>query len=119
MRHLYAKRFETLGVAREAGVPIFCGTDAGGVVPHGLAAREVVRLGQVGSPDFAMGAATWRARPWLGHQNLEVGASADFIVCLDDPRKDLRAVTTPAFVVLRGRVYGPGDRLPADEHHEH
>ena len=36
MRALYASRYDVLGRAREAGVPIFAGTDAGGTMAHGL-----------------------------------------------------------------------------------
>jgi imidazolonepropionase-like amidohydrolase len=104
MRALHAKRHATLGAAREAGVAIYCGTDAGTFVKHGLAKHEVTLLGEIGSPEFALGAATWRARPWLGASNLEVGASADFVVYTADPRADLQSVVHPKHVVLRGEV---------------
>jgi imidazolonepropionase-like amidohydrolase len=109
-RSLFAKRHETFGMCREAGVPIYCGTDAGTVVPHGMAPQEVVHLGEIGDADFALGAATWRARPWLGHPNLELGASADLVVYAEDPRKNLRTVLDPQLVILRG-VPVAGSRL--------
>lgn len=34
MRSLYARRAETFGACVDAGVPIYAGTDAGGVLPH-------------------------------------------------------------------------------------
>ncbi|MFC0358617.1 amidohydrolase family protein [Kytococcus schroeteri] len=107
MRDLYARRFETVGLAREAGVRIYAGTDAGGQLPHGLIAREVEAMLQVGmTPTEAIGAATWEAREWLGHQGLTEGASADVVVYTDDPRRDVRALSAPAHVVLRGVRHG-------------
>ena len=38
---LHARRRETIMAAYEAGVAIYAGTDAGGVLPHGLIAEEV------------------------------------------------------------------------------
>jgi imidazolonepropionase-like amidohydrolase len=87
-------------------VPIYTGTDAGGVLPHGLIGREVIALAeQVGlSADAALGAASWRARDWLGRDGLIEGASADLVVYDADPRADLRTLLAPRAVVLRGRV---------------
>ena len=66
MRDLFARRRETIGAAYEAGVAIYAGTDAGGVLPHGLIADEVIELASYGlSPADALGAASWRARAWL------------------------------------------------------
>ncbi|MDR0837040.1 MAG: amidohydrolase family protein [Propionibacteriaceae bacterium] len=108
MRDLYERRLDTLGKAREAGVPIYCGTDAGTVVTYDQAPHEVVKLGAVGDADFALGAATWRARPWLNAPCLELGASADFVVYDNDPRADLRVVTHPSCIVLRGVIVAEG-----------
>lgn len=106
MRELFARRRETIGAAHEAGVPIFAGTDAGGTLPHGLIAEEVVELTSYGlSAEEALGAASWRAREWLGRPgNLDEGSPADLVVLDRDPLKDLRVLHTPARVVLRGRV---------------
>ena len=105
MRDLHARRFETIGQAREAGVPIFVGTDAGGQLPHGLIAREVEALTQVGFSNVeAIAAATWSARRWLGRPGLDEGESADLVVYRDDPRQDLSTLADPHRVVLRGRV---------------
>ncbi|MDQ1673038.1 MAG: hypothetical protein QOC98_1600, partial [Frankiaceae bacterium] len=41
IRALYARRLQTFGAAREAGVPIYAGTDAGGYLPHGIVGREI------------------------------------------------------------------------------
>ncbi len=105
MRDLYARRRETIGAAHEAGVAIYAGTDAGGVLPHGLIAAEVLELASYGITAFeALGAASWRARTWLGRPGLEEGAPADFCVYDSDPLADLRALASPSRVVLRGAV---------------
>ncbi len=105
MRDLHARRYETIGAAHEAGVPIFVGTDAGGQLPHGLVALEVAELVRAGMTTLeAIGAATWDARAWLGHPGIEEGASADLVIYQADPRDDVRALTTPMHVVLRGEV---------------
>ncbi len=53
----------------------------------------------------ALGAASWRAREWLGwNATLAEGAPADFVVLDRNPLEDLTVLRTPARVVLRGRV---------------
>jgi imidazolonepropionase-like amidohydrolase len=108
MRDLHARRRETIMAAYEAGVPIYAGTDAGGVLPHGGIAGEVAELAAYGIPaEDALGAASWRGREWLGHHpTLAEGAPADFVVYASDPRQDLSVLRTPARVVLRGSVVG-------------
>lgn len=109
MRALHARCDERLRAAYDAGVAIFAGTDAGGVLPHGLVAREVLALHeQVGLPaEAALGAASWAAREWLGHPGLQPGDPADLVLYAQDPRADLRALAHPRAVVLRGRVVAP------------
>lgn len=104
MRALHERRFETMGKAREAGVPIYAGTDAGGSLAHGILPDEIELLAKVGGAEFALGAASWRAREWLGAEALEEGASADLVVFAEDPRVHLGAVREPRFIILRGRV---------------
>jgi len=104
MRDLHARRFETLGKAVEAGVPVYAGTDAGGTVPHGLIGDEVQLLGRLGGAEFALGAASWRARSWLRNEGLVEGASADLVVFAEDPRIHLGVARHPRLVILRGRV---------------
>ncbi len=104
MRDLHARRFQTLGAAVEAGVPVFAGTDAGGTISHGLIAEEVGLLAQLGGAEFALGAASWRAREWLGAPALADGAWADLVVFDADPRLELSVVAHPRLVILRGRV---------------
>src|SRR3954447_6709917 len=65
MMRLFETRREVIGAAHEAGVAIYAGTDAGGVLPHGLIGEEVAELATYGlSPREALGAASWRARTW-------------------------------------------------------
>jgi len=106
MRALYARRRETIGAAYEAGVAIYAGTDAGGVLPHGLIGDEVLELATYGlTPEDALGAASWRAREWLGLDGtLAEGTAADFVVFEQNPLEDLRVLKTPARIVLRGEV---------------
>ena len=105
MRDLHARRYETIGAARDAGLRIFAGTDAGGQLPHGLVAREVEEMLNVGmSATEAIATATWGAREWLGHEALVEGAPADLVQYESDPRDDVRVLAAPTHVILRGRV---------------
>ena len=106
MRELFERRGHTVSAAYDAGVPIYAGTDAGGVLPHGLIAAEVAELAALGlSTRDALGAASWRARDWLGRPSrLGEGAPADFVVYSTDPVSDLGTLGAPARIVLRGRV---------------
>jgi imidazolonepropionase-like amidohydrolase len=106
MLALHARRRDTIMAAYDAGVAIFAGTDAGGVLPHGGIADEVAELAAYGMPaDYALGAASWRARAWLGwNATLDEGAPADFVVYPRDPVADLSVLREPSAVVLRGRL---------------
>ena len=105
MRDLHARRRETIMAAHEAGVALYAGTDAGGVLPHGGIAGEVIELAAYGLSAFdALGAASWSARSWLGHPGLEEGAPADLVVYDEDPLADLEVLRRPHRIVLRGRV---------------
>jgi len=106
IRDLHSRRRDTIMAAYEAGVPIYAGTDAGGVLPHGLIADEVRELAAYGIPvEEALAGASWRARDWLGlNPLLDEGAPADFVVYDADPRQDVTVLARPARVVLRGAV---------------
>ncbi|MFC7672151.1 amidohydrolase family protein [Mycolicibacterium sp. GCM10028919] len=105
MRDLYATCHQRVAAAHDAGVPIFAGTDAGGMIAHGRIGDEVAALRTVGlSATDALGAACWDARVWLGRPALEHGAPADLICYADDPRLP-GALDHPALVILRGRVF--------------
>jgi len=106
MRELHAGARDVVRRAAEAGVPVYAGTDAGGGIRHGRIADEVAALHAAGVPD-ALGAASWRARAWLGRPAVDVGAPADLVVYRDDPRADPAALRHPELVLLRGRPYRP------------
>lgn len=109
MLDLHARRYDTVAAAHEAGVPVYVGTDAGGSLPHGLAAEEVERLTRCGlSALDALDAATWSARTWLGRPGLEEGAEADLVVYPGDPRDGVGVLAHPVAVVLRGAVVAGG-----------
>jgi len=106
MRDLYANCYPRLAAARDAGVPIYAGTDAGGMIAHGRIADEVEALKGIGmTPTEALGAACWDARRWLGRPGLDDGASADLLCYQDDPRRGPAVLNRPDVVVLRGQVY--------------
>lgn len=106
MRDLYTTSRQRVAAAREAGVPVYAGTDAGSMIVHGRIADEVDALKGVGmSPTDALGAACWDARRWLGRPGLEHGASADLICFADDPRTGAAVLNRPDLVILRGRVF--------------
>lgn len=108
MRELYARRNERLSAARAAGVPIYAGSDAGGMIRHGRVADEVEALKGIGmSPTEALGAACWDARRWLGRPGLDHGASADLLCYAEDPRQGPDVLSRPDLVVLRGKVFQP------------
>ena len=105
MLRLHRRRYETVAAAHEAGVPVYLGTDAGGSLPHGLAASEAEELGRAGMSTLeVLGAATWGARAWLGRPGLEEGADADLVVYAADPREDIGALVDPQHIVIRGRT---------------
>ncbi len=106
MTDLQARMPATIMAAYEAGVPLYAGSDGGGVTRHGNIAGEVIAMADLGMPaDYALGAASWRAREWLGwNPCLDEGAPADFLVFDRDPRTDLGVLRTPTSIVLRGRV---------------
>lgn len=103
---LYIRRRDTVMAAYEAGVALYAGSDGGGISRHGNLAGEVVAMAALGLPvDYALGAASWRAREWLGwNSGLDEGAPADFVVYPADPLRDLSVLLRPSCVVLRGRV---------------
>jgi imidazolonepropionase-like amidohydrolase len=106
MEDLYARRRDTIMSAFEAGVALYAGSDGAGAQRHGVLHEEVVKMAGLGLPnDYALGAASWRAREWLGfNPTLGEGDPADFVVYDADPIADLTVLARPARVVLRGKV---------------
>jgi len=82
------------------------GSDAGGGIDHGLAAREMLHLHeQAGMSRLdVLKAGSWGAREWLGIPGLVEGGLADLVVYDRDPREDLRVLLSPRRIVLKGRV---------------
>ncbi|WP_373142339.1 metal-dependent hydrolase family protein [Mycobacterium marinum] len=108
MRDLYASTYPRVAAAREAGIAIYAGTDAGGTIQHGRIADEVEALEKIGmSATEALGAACWEARRWLGRPTVEHGASADLVCFSEDPRRGAAILNRPDLVILRGRTYRP------------
>ncbi|MET7393877.1 amidohydrolase family protein [Dactylosporangium sp. NPDC005572] len=108
-RHMIALRDRFPAVVRaahEAGVPIYVGSDAGGGIDHGMAAREMLLLHrEAGLPaEAVLRAGSWGAREWLGFPGLVEGGLADLVVYAEDPRGDLTTLLRPQRIVLRGRV---------------
>ncbi len=105
MRRLHATARDRVRAAYEAGVPVYCGTDAGGMLPHGLVVDEIRALHGAGLPaTAALAAGSWAAREWLGRPGLVEGAPAALVAYDADPRTDLRTLASPARILLRGRV---------------
>lgn len=105
MRQMAAGYPRLLRSAHEAGVVMHVGTDAGGVLPHGRIAGEILALHAAGvPPDAAVAAGSWAARGWLGLPGISDGAPADLVVYAADPRRDPATLREPVRIVLRGRV---------------
>ncbi|MQA01731.1 MAG: amidohydrolase family protein [Streptosporangiales bacterium] len=106
MRRLQASSRERLRAAYDAGVPIYVGTDAGGL-PHGRVVEEIERLADICmSNEEALAAASWAARDWLGLPGIEEGAPADAVVYDADPRQGLGVLHAPRRMLIAGRVIG-------------
>jgi imidazolonepropionase-like amidohydrolase len=106
MRALRAGFPAVVRAAYEAGVPIYVGSDAGGGIEHGMAAREMLLLHERAgmAPLDVLRAGSWGAREWLGFPGLVEGGLADLVVYDRDPRTDLTALLEPGHIILRGRL---------------
>ncbi len=105
-------KWETLRRAKEAGVKIAAGSDAGFVVAHGESARELEELVKGGfTPLQAIRAATSVAAECLGMNQdvgtIEPGKFADIVIVAGDPLTDVRMLQDKeriAQVLLGGRI---------------
>ncbi len=81
---------------------LLAGTDSS---TFGPVAAEVAALiaGRLPVED-AVGAASWRARSFLGVRLIEDGAPADIVAFAADPLTDHEVLAHPARIILRGRV---------------
>jgi len=105
MRALHAGVEDMVAAALSAGVAVYAGSDAGGMVAHGRLVDEIEALHRAGmSREQALAAGSWAAREWLGQPSISAGAPADFLVYDDDPREDLAVLRHPRHIVLRGNV---------------
>jgi imidazolonepropionase-like amidohydrolase len=105
MRSLWELRAERVREAFESGVTIYAGTDAGSVIKHGRIVDELQALHAAGLPAAAaLDAGAWAARDWLGAAGITDGASADVLVCAEDPRRNLATLKDLKNIVLRGEV---------------
>ena len=108
MRDLHDRGPSRIAAAREAGVSIYAGSDAGTMVAPGRIADEVEALKSIGmTPTEALGAACWDARRWLGRPGLDHGASADLVCYSRDPRSGSAVLSQPDLVILRGKTFRP------------
>jgi imidazolonepropionase-like amidohydrolase len=104
----------TVRTAWEAGVTVLAGTDAG-LVNHGLVRKEVAALIDAGIPvEDSLGAASWKAREFLGLPGIEERGFADLVAYERNPLEDPEVLANPALIVLDGRV-AP---LPRRRNHE-
>ena len=103
----YATCSPRIGAAREAGVPIYAGTDAGGMIAHGRIADEVDALKGIGmSPTEALGAACWDARAVAGPTRARARRSGRSRLLRRRPALGRRrAQPIRTLVILRGRVF--------------
>lgn len=106
MEALHRRRQQVLMAAYDAGVALFVGSDDGPSLRHGAFHEEIEAMVAMGLPaSYVVGAASWRARAWLGwNSGLDEGDPADFVVYPSNPVEDLSVLRAPSRVVLRGRV---------------
>ncbi|MGC4932572.1 amidohydrolase family protein [Gordonia sp. DT30] len=103
MRALHANAIDVFAAAREAGVTMFAGTDAGGFVEHGRIVDEVERLAGIGlGARGALAAASTEPRRWLRAGLLAHGDRADFLVFDANPATDLGILRHPQAIVCSG-----------------
>ncbi|WP_278312805.1 amidohydrolase family protein [Lolliginicoccus levis] len=106
MRDLHARVGHTVRDAVEAGVPVYTGTDAGGMVEHGRIADEIDKLREHAmTTEQAIAAASWSARDWLGADTaFSAGERADAVVYLEDPRSRPQVLRHPVRILCAGTV---------------
>ncbi|MFC7458763.1 amidohydrolase family protein [Brachybacterium sp. GCM10030267] len=109
MRRLREARFQRTRDAHDAGVQLLVGTDAGGVLGHGIIHDELDELSRAGlTGTEILEASAWAPRRFLGVPGLEDGAPADLLVLPRDPRSDHTALRERSAIVLGGRVLPRG-----------
>ncbi|GAA4816350.1 amidohydrolase family protein [Tomitella cavernea] len=117
MRALHRRLGETMRSVLDAGIPVYSGTDAGGMIDHGRIVDEVEALAAAGlGTEGAVAAASWRGRRWLTGADESPGglygldreeSRADLVVYSADPRDDPGVLRAPALVVAGGVPVAP------------
>ncbi|MGH7726708.1 MAG: amidohydrolase family protein [Candidatus Eiseniibacteriota bacterium] len=105
---LQKEQFESVALARRAGVKVGCGSDAV-LTMHGENAMELVWLVKAGlTPLEALRSATSVNAELLGLEReigrVGKGFAADLVAFEGDPTKDIGAVLKPRFVMKNGTV---------------
>lgn len=101
---------ESFAMARNAGIAIVAGTDAGScATPHPALVGELVAMCELGmSSHDALLTATGTAADVLGRAGsvgrVAPNLQADLMVVDNDPREDVRALLDPYLVLRAGRV---------------
>lgn len=119
-RSAVAAHRESFQMARELGIPIVAGTDAGSILtPHPALVDELIMMHEYGmSAAEALRSATSMAATVLGRASdlgvVHPGARADLLVLDGNPMEDLRALHAQYAVLRFGRlVPSPTSRLVA------
>ncbi len=103
MLDLFAGARAAFAKAREAGITMYAGTDAGGFQPHGRIVDEIAELAGIGlGAETAVARACWESRAWLGAPGVDPGARADLIALSADPRRDVATLREPVAIVCGG-----------------
>ena len=109
---------ENLGAARDAGVLLAMGSDAGNLlIFHGAGVHEELRLWvQAGIPaKIALQAATWNAARLLGVGNriglIKPGYDANLLLVNGNPLEDISATEQISMVMFRGERINRGKLL--------
>ncbi len=107
-------KWQSLDIARQAGVKIGCGTDAGYMIPHGqMNAREIELLVQGGlSPVEAIKSATSVGAERLGIDAgvIAPGRLADLVLVDGDPVADIKLLQQQQLL----RVFKAGTEVPKE-----
>ncbi len=89
---------ELLPLAHRLGVPVLAGTDTAGTI-----AREVALLAEHGlEPSAALKAATTTGYRFLGEPFGQAGQPATLVTYQDDPREDLKILSSPRAIIIDG-----------------